>query len=131
MDVNQLGSWGIPPKHHNQIFSHNWLSDLVPDCLNEKLGWIPRGRGRSYGDVSLNPDGGILLTSSLNRFIEMDFQTGVLKAEAGITIGKILSEFSNRGWFLEVIPGTQHVTLGGAVANDIHGKSPKAFITVK
>lgn len=81
------------------------------------------GRGRSYGDVCLN-DGGILLdTRSLSRFISFDAERGVLHCEAGVTLGEILELAVPRGWFLPVLPGTQFVSIAGAVANDIHGKN--------
>ncbi|MCB0329922.1 MAG: FAD-binding oxidoreductase, partial [Bdellovibrionales bacterium] len=81
------------------------------------------GQGRTYGDGCLN-DGGVLLeTSMLDRIRSFDPETGVLEAEAGLTLGNLLRFSVPRGWFLPVSPGTQFVSLGGAVANDIHGKN--------
>jgi FAD/FMN-containing dehydrogenase len=89
----------------------------------EGHGLLAHGMGRSYGDVGLN-DGGVLLrTSGLDRYIFFDEATGVLRAEAGVTLDDILSLVVPRGWFLAVTPGTRFVSLGGAVANDVHGKN--------
>ena len=85
---------------------------------------IARGAGRSYGDASLLDSGGTtLLTGRMNRMLSFDPDTGALRAEAGIRLREILEVFVPRGWFLPVTPGTKEVTLGGAVAFDIHGKN--------
>jgi FAD/FMN-containing dehydrogenase len=84
---------------------------------------LPFGNGRSYGDVCLNDGGTLLLTRGLDRFIAFDPTTGVLRAEAGVLLSEILALIVPQGWFLPVTPGTRFVTLGGAVANDVHGKN--------
>ncbi len=81
------------------------------------------GNGRSYGDVCLNDGGQVLLARGLDRFITFDPETGVLRAEAGVLLSEILELVVPQGWFLPVTPGTRFVTLGGAVANDVHGKN--------
>ena len=84
---------------------------------------LPRGLGRSYGDVCVN-DGGVLLhTFRHDRLLAFDETTGLLSAEAGATIADIAATFLPRGWFPPVVPGTRFVTLGGAIANDVHGKN--------
>ena len=84
---------------------------------------LPYGNGRSYGDCCLN-DGGVLLdTRGLDRFIDFDSKSGVMRCEAGILLRDILDFAVPRGWFLPVVPGTQLITVGGAIANDIHGKN--------
>jgi FAD/FMN-containing dehydrogenase len=84
---------------------------------------LPFGNGRSYGDSCLN-DGGLLLDSrGLNRFISFDAKRGVIRCEAGVLLSDILELVVPRGWFLPVSPGTKYVTLGGAIANDVHGKN--------
>jgi FAD/FMN-containing dehydrogenase len=81
------------------------------------------GNGRSYGDCCLN-DGGVLIDAQgLDRFIAFNVETGVLRCEAGVLLSAILELAVPRGWFIPVTPGTQLVTLGGAVANDVHGKN--------
>jgi len=84
---------------------------------------ICRGQGRSYGDAAISSRGLVLLTEGLKRIHRFDAATGRLTAEAGMTIGDILREFVPRGWFPPVTPGTKHVSLGGAVAADVHGKN--------
>lgn len=84
---------------------------------------IARGLGCSYGDAALNQNGRIILTERLDRFLEFDETRGILCAEAGISLAKILAVIVPRGWFLPVTPGTMQVTLGGCVAADVHGKN--------
>lgn len=84
---------------------------------------LPYGNGRSYSDCCLNENNILLSTKKLNRFISFDIQKGLLSCEAGTTLAEILSVSVPHNWFLPVLPGTQHVTLGGAIANDIHGKN--------
>jgi FAD/FMN-containing dehydrogenase len=84
---------------------------------------IPRGLGRSYGDAALNKDGGVILVSRLNRFLSFDERTGVLECEAGASFAEILEHFLPRGWLLPTTPGTKYVTVGGAIAADVHGKN--------
>ena len=81
------------------------------------------GLGRSYGDVCLTKNGTMLVATGINRLIEFEPQEGTIVAEAGITLDEILHLITNKGWFLPVVPGTRYITLGGAVANDIHGKN--------
>ena len=81
------------------------------------------GLGRSYGDVCLTKNGTMLVSTGINRLIEFEPQEGTIVAEAGITLDEILHLITNKGWFLPVVPGTRYITLGGAVANDIHGKN--------
>jgi len=79
--------------------------------------------GRSYGDVCLNPDGVLWHTVGLDHFIEFDANTGRIICEAGVLLRDIQQLVIPRGWVLPVTPGTQLVTVGGAVANDVHGKN--------
>ena len=84
---------------------------------------LPFGLGRSYGDSCINDNNAIIETSRLSCFISFDSQRGVVRAESGVSLATILEVFVPRGWFLPVTPGTKFVTLGGAIANDIHGKN--------
>lgn len=79
--------------------------------------------GRSYGDVCLNPGGTAWTTRGLDHFICFDPDSGVLECEAGVLLQEIQTLMVPRGWMLPVTPGTQFVTVGGAVANDVHGKN--------
>jgi FAD/FMN-containing dehydrogenase len=81
------------------------------------------GNGRSYGDVCLNAGGTLLLTRGLDRFIQFNAVEGIIRCEAGVLLSELQRLAIPRGWFLPVTPGTQYVTVGGAVANDVHGKN--------
>jgi L-gulonolactone oxidase len=84
---------------------------------------LAHGLGRSYGDSGLNLGGGLLVTRGLDRLITFDREAGVVRAEAGVSIDELLQVVVPAGWFVPVTPGTKFVTLGGAVANDVHGKN--------
>ncbi len=81
------------------------------------------GNGRSYGDVGLNPGGVLWTTRGLDRFIGFDADTGILTCEAGVLLRDITRAMLPQGWGLPVTPGTELITVGGAIANDIHGKN--------
>jgi FAD/FMN-containing dehydrogenase len=85
--------------------------------------YLPYGQGRSYGDSCLNEGGVLLETKGLRRLMAFDTVSGVLRCEAGVTLADILDVAVPRGWFLPVTPGTKFVSIGGAIANDIHGKN--------
>jgi FAD/FMN-containing dehydrogenase len=84
---------------------------------------LPYGNGRSYGDSCLNDGGNLLHTRRLDHFIAFDPASGVLRCEAGVQLDDILALVVPQGWFLPVTPGTRFVTVGGAIANDVHGKN--------
>ena len=84
---------------------------------------VAHGMGRSYGDACLNPQGTLWLTTGLDHFIAFDDRTGRLVCEAGVLLRDIQRLAVPRGWILPVTPGTQLVTVGGAIANDVHGKN--------
>jgi FAD/FMN-containing dehydrogenase len=84
---------------------------------------LPFAYGRSYGDSCLNAGGALLDVSRLRRFISFDETRGILRCETGVTLAEILALIVPRGWFLPVVPGTKWVSVGGAIANDIHGKN--------
>lgn len=84
---------------------------------------LAHGMGRSYGDVGLNPNGVLWLTTGLDHFISFDDHTGRLICEAGVLLRDIQKLAISRDWILPVTPGTQMVTVGGAIANDVHGKN--------
>lgn len=84
---------------------------------------LPFGLGRSYGDVCLNPGGALWATDALDHWIAFDEASGVLHCQVGVALGTIQRLMAPRGWMLPVTPGTQFVTVGGAIANDVHGKN--------
>lgn len=112
-------SWGRNPQVAQEAVSLAWADDPLPSGTPV----LAYGLGRSYGDSCLNADGPVLLTRALRRFIAFDPEAGVLRAEAGTTLGEVTELVLGKGWLPPVLPGTRFVTLGGAVANDIHGKN--------
>ncbi len=84
---------------------------------------LPYGYGRSYGDSCLNNGGVLLDITGLRRFLAFDEKNGLIRCEAGVTLADILEVIVPRGWFLPVTPGTKYVSVGGAIANDVHGKN--------
>jgi FAD/FMN-containing dehydrogenase len=121
--MKHYSSWGRYPKSDPaQVVPLYWQSQ-VPRLDQFSQPVLARGRGRSYGDCCLN-DGGVLLdTTGLDRCMRLDSQSGVFRCEAGVSLDAILQLALPVGWFLPVSPGTQFVTVGGAVANDVHGKN--------
>jgi len=91
---------------------------------------LPLGNGRSYGDSCLNPGGTLLSTRYLDHFMVFDAATGVLRCEAGVLLSDILKLTVPQGWFVPVTPGTRFVTIGGAIANDVHGKNHQTHGTL-
>ncbi len=114
-------SWGRYPRATPARITR--LTNRLAPLPESDLPLLVYGNGRSYGDVCLNDGGHVLLARGLDRFITFDADTGVLRAEAGVLLSEILDLVVPRGWFLAVTPGTRFVTLGGAVANDVHGKN--------
>lgn len=86
-------------------------------------GFLPYGNGRSYGDSCLLKSGTHADMRALNRVVSLDLEAGIVIAEPGLLLGDLISLLKGSGWFPPVVPGTQFVTLGGALANDIHGKN--------
>ena len=116
-------SWGRFPKvRHRQVVPVYWRTDVPRlDAFDAPV--LPHGMGRSYGDVCLNDNGVLLDTTPLDRFIAFDEEKGILRCEAGVTLDRVLDLIVPKGWFLPVTPGTKYITVGGAVANDVHGKN--------
>lgn len=114
--------WGRYPSIDAKSFTFNGEADLRARLEAISSGSaIARGLGRSYGDSSLSEN--LLSTGRLNRFISFDDATGELVCESGVSLSEILDVFVPRGWFLPVTPGTRFVTVGGAIASDVHGKN--------
>jgi decaprenylphospho-beta-D-ribofuranose 2-oxidase len=110
----QLANWGNYPVTETEL--HSWRGSFPSTSP-----YIARGMGRSYGDASLGRQ--VCSMLSLNCMLNFNAETGVLIAESGVTLDEILTTFVPRGYFLPVTPGTKYISLGGAVAADVHGKN--------
>jgi len=121
-----LSGWGRAKRSPSVTLRPDGAEDVLTAFAQpwaRANGLIAHGAGRSYGDCALNEQGSALLTSGLNRILAFDETTGVLDVEPGVTFGQILAAFLARGWMVPVSPGTGFATIGGAVANDVHGKN--------
>ena len=100
-------------------------NDQLPGILEaaEPGSLLPFGLGRSYGDSCLNGGRELVDCHRLNRILGFEESTGVVRCEGGVSLSDILQVFLPKGWFLPVTPGTSFVTIGGAIANDVHGKN--------
>lgn len=118
-------SWGRYPKTtHQHVHKPAW-NDQVPEILASAApgSLLPYGLGRSYGDSCLNSGRELVDCRRLNRILGFDESTGMLRCESGVTLSDVIDVFLPKGWFLPVTPGTRFVTVGGAIANDVHGKN--------
>lgn len=121
-----LYSWGRYPDKPQCGHAVSWrdsLPELLARVSESHTSTLPYGNGRSYGDSCLSASNHVLQMRPLDRFISVDWQSGTVCAEAGVTLAEILAVAIPQGWFLSVTPGTQFATLGGAIANDVHGKN--------
>lgn len=116
-------SWGRVLRPQHELLPLASRHAPLPALPDGSATMLPYGNGRSYGDSNLNPGGALLPGRQLDRFIAFDPSTGVLRCEAGVLLSEILRLVVPQGWFLPVTPGTQFVTVGGAIANDVHGKN--------
>lgn len=123
---SSLYSWGRYPNAPQTGHACSWRSEIqhqLDAVVAAQGSTLPYGNGRSYGDSCLATSDEVLHMRSLDRLIHVDWQQGKVIAEAGVTLADILAIAIPQGWFLSVTPGTQFVTLGGAIANDVHGKN--------
>jgi decaprenylphospho-beta-D-ribofuranose 2-oxidase len=117
----RLSGWGAHLRADCVLVQPETPSDVVRRL--DRTGTIARGLGRSYGDPALNAGGVVIGMSRLDRYLSFDEQTGVLCCEAGVSLAQIIRDFAPRGFFPMITPGTKHVTIGGCIANDVHGKA--------
>lgn len=115
-----ISGWGNYPLQSARVLEPRSLEG-VKRAVHQEKGLVARGMGRSYGD-SANADT-VVRTLSCDRYIKFDDVNGILTAEAGVTLREVLTLIIPSGWFLPVTPGTSYVTLGGAIAGDVHGKN--------
>ncbi|MGC4089126.1 MAG: FAD-binding oxidoreductase [Polyangiaceae bacterium] len=127
----------VPPAPMVKLYG--WGANARPECALlepetpkqvaawlDSSGSIARGLGRSYGDAATNARGQVLGLTHLDRFLAFDEPSGTLTCEAGVSLEQIIRTFAPRGFFPMITPGTKHVTVGGCIANDVHGKAHHA-----
>ena len=122
-DIVSWGRYPFSPQLQHQIYWPKELHSYYSVLNKSKSTILPYGLGRSYGDSCLADSNNVISINSMNRILHVDWNKGVLIAQAGITFSEIISFILPYGWFLPVSPGTKFITLGGAVANDVHGKN--------
>ncbi|WP_421780377.1 FAD-binding protein [Kiloniella litopenaei] len=117
-----ISGWGQYPRVEADVLSPSTGNGVQRSLRDDEVKpCIARGFGRSYGDSSLSST--IVSTRYLNHFHSFDDATGVLSCDAGVSLDEILGVFVPKGWFPIVTPGTRFVTVGGAIASDVHGKN--------
>jgi FAD/FMN-containing dehydrogenase len=118
-------SWGRYPRTtHRRVSKVYWRDEILELLQRAEPGsLLPYGMGRSYGDSCLNDNRDLLDCSAINRILDFDWETGRIRVESGMVLGDLLEVIVPHGWFLPVTPGTKFVTIGGAIANDVHGKN--------
>lgn len=117
----KLAGWGRYPVVEARAYRPRSVEALRQLVVSEPS-LIARGNGRAYGDSAINASATVE-TQHLSRMIAFDPASGLLIAEAGVLLGDVIAAFLPRGWFPMVTPGTKFVTLGGAIAADVHGKN--------
>lgn len=123
----ELAGWGRTPITPSAVYRperRRGIDEILGASDYEQ--YLARGLGRSYGDTAVNEDGALIDMTRLNRFIGFDEETGVVHCEAGVSLAEIMEAFVPRGFMVPVTPGTKFVTVGGAIANDVHGKNHHA-----
>ncbi|MEN0019597.1 MAG: FAD-binding oxidoreductase [Planctomycetota bacterium] len=111
------------PAHTCRLYRPERQAEAKSIAASPDHSVVARGIGSAYGDCALNRDGAVLDTTRLSRILSFNEDTGVLHAEAGLTSIDLIDLLLPRGWFLPVTPGTRRVTLGGMIANNVHGKN--------
>lgn len=117
----RLTGWGNYPVATSAIVSPRNEEELKEIVQQDTI--IARGLGRSYADQATNNQHCVAVCTRMNHFLSWNVQTGILDCEAGVSLEEIIDVMAPQGWFPMICPGTKMITLGGAIANDIHGKA--------
>ena len=121
--TQKVTNWGNFPVVEKEIKSEDSV-DRIKDFVRNNNEVIARGNGRCYGDASLSEH--IFSTKRLNKFISFDRLNGIIECESGVLLSQILEIIVPQGYFLYVTPGTKFISVGGAIASDVHGKNHHA-----
>ena len=113
-------SWGLYPRIKSKGIEFSSISELQERIISSK-NYIPYGNGRSYGDSALNET--VIPMRQLNKILYFDEINGIIELQSGVLLSEILDFCIPKGWFLKVTPGTKLITVGGAIASDVHGKN--------
>ena len=116
----KIANWGNYPAIISDEKSFSFAEQLN-ETIHSAGGYIARGNGRCYGDASLADQ--TVSTLKFDKVLTFDTEKGIFQCQSGLTLDKILEVIVPRGWFLPVTPGTKFITVGGAVASDVHGKN--------
>ena len=120
MRKKYIANWGNYPVVETDEKSFSFPGELSEMMVNQQ-DFIARGNGRCYGDASLEKN--TISTLRFDKVLSFDTVNGIFECQAGLTLDKILEVIVPKGWFLPVTPGTKFITVGGAVASDVHGKN--------
>src|ERR1700730_4553248 len=127
MMKKEIANWGNYPviETDEKTFS---FTEEIQQYVKQTDGFIPRGNGRCYGDASLAEN--TISTLKYDKILSFDAENGIFECQSGLTLDKVLEVIVPRGWFLPVTPGTKFITVGGAVASDVHGKNHHIDVAV-
>ncbi len=116
----KIGNWGNYPVMETKEASFSFNDELL-NAVAKKESVIARGNGRCYGDASLAAE--TISTLKYDKVLHFDAEKGLFECQCGITLDQVLEVIVPKGWFLPVTPGTKYITIGGAIASDVHGKN--------
>jgi decaprenylphospho-beta-D-ribofuranose 2-oxidase len=125
-EERSLSGWGRTASSRSRVLRPAAVDDVIEFLAGDirpGKGVIARGAGRNYGDAAQNEGGDVLDMTGLDRVLLVDAERGVLTAQAGVSLARLMARLALHGLTLPVVPGTRHVTLAGAIASDIHGKN--------
>jgi FAD/FMN-containing dehydrogenase len=118
-----LDSFGRIDRHSRQAIAFEQAVQALRGGMSGRSGLLAFGNGKSYGDSCHNDAGSLVPMRQQKSVLGLDVETGVVEAQAGISLEELIDYIAPHGFFLPVTPGTRFVTLGGSIANDVHGKN--------
>ncbi len=122
--IQKLTGWGRSSYANSRVIEAKTTEQVVEALRSPAAApVVARGAGRSYGDAALNEGGYLIRTTGMKTVHSFDADSGEIVIDPGVTFGDLLYNYASRGWIAPVTPGTQFATLGGSVANDVHGKN--------